>query len=94
MLLTKIQKRCQIRIPEEMQEKYSLEEGEYIALVPVKAGILLKPIATGSVEIKSPEAKFKLKEALEDYKAGRIKKFEDVESLIKDLHELNKNKKI
>lgn len=94
MLLTKILKRCQIRIPEEMQEEYSLEEGEYIALIPVKDGILLKPIATGTVEIKSLDAKIKLKEALEDHKAGRIKKFKDVENLIKDLHELNKSKKI
>lgn len=94
MFLAKIRKHYQIEIPQEIQKKYFLEEGEYVALIPVKDGILLKPIATGTVEIKSPIAKRKLEEALEDYRAGRVKKFEDVESLIKDLHELNKNTKI
>lgn len=87
--IVKVDQNYQITIPAIIRKEYNIDEGDLIEACSTKQGILLKPKLLldklPEVELSKKGEKM-LKEALDDIKAGRYKQFDNVEDLIRDLH--------
>jgi AbrB family looped-hinge helix DNA binding protein len=87
--IVKVNHNFQVTIPVPIRRKYDIEEGDLIEARETREGILLKPKLLldklPNVELSKKGEKM-LKEAIEDFKTGRYKQFENVEDLIEDLH--------
>ena len=87
MPLVQVREKAQITLPYKVRKALGIKEGDYlevegnrIVLIPK---ILIDKAEAVTLSNKGEEM---LKEALEDVKKGRVKKFNSVEQLIDDLH--------
>ncbi|MBF0537030.1 MAG: AbrB/MazE/SpoVT family DNA-binding domain-containing protein [Nitrospirae bacterium] len=91
MPFVKIIRHGQVTLPKRFREFLGIEDGDILEVEMLENAIVLKPKVVIS---KFPEAeeelsiagKEKIKEALEDYETGKVKSFDNVEELIKDLN--------
>ena len=91
MPLTKVKEKFQVTIPTEIRKTVGLTVGDILEASVKNNVIILKPKA---VVDRHPEIDARLREALEDVKAGRVSKtFHSVEELIADLNSTSKGKK-
>lgn len=89
MPVVKVRKRYQLTIPEEIREKLGLEVGDYVEISTRGEEAVIVPkklVDKKDAWYWSKEWQAKEQEADEDIKAGRVKHFDDVEELIKDLN--------
>ena len=90
MSLRKISDRYQIALPSGVVESCGCHVGDYVDVI-VKGGlIILKPVAIvekNQQYFYSKELQKKVKQSEEDYRKGHYKSFQDVDSLIHDLHQ-------
>lgn len=81
MPVVKVMRHRQVAIPKELFETLALEVGDYLEVKVEKGKLVYVPKEL--VDRKTAQA---IDEALEDIKAGRVKRFTDVEDLIKELN--------
>jgi len=89
MSLVQVREKAQITIPNKIRKILRIKEGDYLeAEVESNKIILIPKILIDKTEAVtlSKKGEEMLKEALEDVKKGRIKRFKNVEKLIDDLH--------
>ncbi len=81
----------QITLPKEFRDALGVKEGDILEAemkenqMVLKPKILIDKIPESEFEL-SEQGKKKIKEAFEDIKRGTVKKFDNVEDLIKDLN--------
>mgnify|MGYP001606766640 FL=1 len=91
MLVIKVLRHGQITLPKELREVLGVKEGDILEAemkenqMVLKPKILIDKIPESEFEL-SEQGKKKIKEAFEDIKRGTVKKFDNVEDLIKDLN--------
>ena len=89
MPLVKVGTRYQISIPKTLAEELALKPGDYVEVDRQGKKLVLIPkvvIDREDAWYWSKEWQKKEREADEDIKAGRVKRFKNVEDLIKDLN--------
>lgn len=86
--LLKVQKNKNITLPVSAMKRYHLATGDYLQVQETPAGLLLKPMKL----VDASQAYFWTKEwqegereADEDIRAGRVKKFKNIKDLVRDL---------
>lgn len=83
----KVIRNGQVTLPKILRDSLRIQEGDILEAVLVDNFIVLKPkILIDKKSRLSPRGERKVIEALKDYKAGRVKKFENIEDLIEDLN--------
>ena len=91
MSLVRVKQKFQVTIPDHVRKQAGLEVGDLLEATAKGNVIMLKPKA---VIDRHPEIDARLREALEDVKAGRVSKtFHSVEELMADLNRTSKGKK-
>ncbi len=91
MPFTKVKEKFQVTIPTEVRKAAHLAVGDILEATVKNNVIVLKPKA--AVE-RHPEIAARLREALEDVKAGRVSQtFHSVEELMADLNRNTNRKK-
>ena len=86
MPLVKVKNKFQITIPTKVRDEMHIKEGDILEIKAKGETIVIKPKAlVDKGSALSPKGEKKVMEALEDVKKGRVKKFDNVEDLIKDL---------
>lgn len=89
MPLVQVKSKSQITLPQRVRKFLGIQEGDYLEVKIEKNAVVLKP---KTILDKLPMFELSLtgeamlQEALNDVKAGRVKKFDDVNDLINDLH--------
>ena len=89
MPLVRVREKAQITIPSKIRKALSIKEGDYLEAEVEDNKIVLIPkilVDKASSVTLSEKGEEMLKEALEDVKKGRVKKFKNVEELIDNLH--------
>ncbi|HDN85292.1 MAG TPA: AbrB/MazE/SpoVT family DNA-binding domain-containing protein [Candidatus Aerophobetes bacterium] len=89
MPLIQVREKAQITIPSKIRKALGIKEGDYLEVEVEGNKIVLIPkilIDKAPPVTLSEKGEEMLKEALEDVKRGRVKKFKNVEELIDDLH--------
>ncbi len=89
MPLVQVREKAQITIPSKIRKALGIKEGDYLEVEAEANKIVLIPkilIDKAEVVTLSKKGEEMLKEALEDVKKGRVKKFKNAEELIDDLH--------
>ena len=87
MPVIKVIRNGQITLPKEFREALSIDEGQILEAELEGSRIILKPLAfVERGPALSSKGKRKVKEALEAYKKGEAKAFDNVNDLIKDLN--------
>ena len=89
MSLVQVREKAQITIPSKIRKALDIKEGDYLEAGVEDNKIVFVPkilIDKAEPVVLSKKGEEMLKEALEDVKKGRVKKFENVEELIHDLH--------
>ena len=94
MIIT-LNKRSLITISKELREKLGVEPGDALAANVERGRLILTPVSMvpRALKLTASGAK-KESEADEDIRHGRIKRFENIEELKKDLNENRKNRQI
>ncbi len=91
MPVIKVIRNGQITLPKEFRDALGVKEGDILEAemkenqMVLKPKILIDKIPESEFEF-SEKGKKKVREALEDIKRGAVKKFNNVEDLIKDLN--------
>lgn len=91
MPVIKVIRNGQITLPKEFRDALGVKEGDILEAemngnqMVIKPKILIDKIQESEFEL-SEHGKKKIREALEDIKRGAVKKFDNVEDLIKDLN--------
>ena len=86
---TYVRRNGQITLPAFIRKFFHIDEGDIMEIKATRAGILLKPkkiIDSSQTYFWTKEWQKKEREADEDYKKGRYKKFKNVDELINNLH--------
>jgi len=88
MPLVKVDKRNRVTIPKEIAQKLGLKPGDWVEATLVRDKIVFKPkdVSKEDAWYWSEEGQHAIKESLADKKAGRVKRFKDVEGLIEELN--------
>ncbi len=89
MSLVQVREKAQITIPSKIRKALAIKKGDYLEAEIEDNKIVFVPkvlIDKTEAVTLSRKGEEMLKEALEDVKKGRIKKFENVKELIDDLH--------
>lgn len=88
MPLVKVLRHGQVTLPKEFRERLDIKEGDYLEAEMGHAGVFIKPKAVVDREeaVLSPAGKKKIMAALQAFKEGKFKEFEDVDDLIKELN--------
>ncbi len=89
MSLVQVREKAQITIPSKIRKALAIKKGDYLEAEVEDNKIVFVPkvlIDKTEAVTLSRKGEEMLKEALEDVKKGRIKKFENVKELIDDLH--------
>lgn len=87
MPVIKVIRNGQITLPKEFREALNIDEGQMLEAEMEESRIILKPLAfVERGPALSLKGKKKVKEALEAYKKGEAKVFDNVDDLIKDLN--------
>ena len=90
MSLVKVKGKAQITLPARLRRALDIQEGDYlearlegnrVVLIPQKV-VDRFPMAE-----LSEEGERMLEESIEDFRAGRVREFEDMESLIAELRD-------
>lgn len=91
--LVQVKSKAQITLPNNIRQILGIKQGDYLEAKVKNNQIILIPKAMvdklPTVTLSQKGEKM-LKKALEDVKKGRVKKFNNIEDLIKDLHRTNK----
>jgi antitoxin MazE len=88
MPLVRIKQKFQVTIPDHVRKQVGLEVGDFLEATAQGNVITLKPKA---VIDRHPEIDARLREALEDVKAGRVYgPFNSAKEMISDLHRRTK----
>ncbi|MCA9429021.1 MAG: AbrB/MazE/SpoVT family DNA-binding domain-containing protein [Candidatus Omnitrophica bacterium] len=86
-LLTK-EKGHTLAIPDEMLADLSIEDGDTVEARIVEGRLVLSPVPKVKGGLRYTESGLKKeREAEEDIRAGRVKSFDSVEDLLKDLND-------
>ncbi|MGR3309861.1 MAG: AbrB/MazE/SpoVT family DNA-binding domain-containing protein [Candidatus Brocadiales bacterium] len=86
MPFVKVLRHGQITLPKKYREALGIDEGQILEVELKESMVILKPkVLVDKGSTLSPKGERKIKEALGDLRKGRVKKFENVEDLIKDL---------
>lgn len=91
MPIIKVIRNGQITLPKEFRDALGVKEGDILEAemkenqMVLKPKILIDKIPESEFEL-SEHGKKKIREAFEDIKRGSVKKFDNVEDLIKDLN--------
>ncbi len=89
MPLIKVKSKAQITLPVKVRQALGIEEGDYleakvegnkVVLIPQAVVTKFPPVTL------SEQGEEMLKEALEEVRAGKVKKHESAEALIDELH--------
>ena len=87
MILT-LQKRGTITVTRELREKLGVEPGDMLKADVENGHLVLTPVdVIPRSLVLTPKGEKKMREAEEDIKHGRVKSFNSVEELLKDLNE-------
>ncbi len=87
MPVVKVIRHGQITLPKEFREALGINEGQILEAELKESRIVLKPLAiVERGQALSLKGKKKTKEALDAYKKGKAKAFDNVDDLIKDLN--------
>lgn len=89
MPLVQVREKAQITLPSKIRKALGIKKGDYLEAEVEGNKILLIPkilMDKAGVITLSKKGEGMLKEALEDVKKGRVKKFKNVEGLIDNLH--------
>ncbi len=87
MPVIKVIRNGQITLPKEFREALGIDEGQMLEAEIEESRIILKPVAfVERGPALSSKGKKKVAEALEAYKKGEVKAFDNVNDLIKDLN--------
>ncbi len=87
MPVIKVIRNGQITLPKEFREALGIDEGQILEAELEESRIILKPVAfVERGPSLSSKGKKKVAEALEAYKKGESKAFDNVNDLIKDLN--------
>jgi len=92
----KLGRRSQVTIPKEIVKEFELQEGNLLRVMKVGSTAVLLPVKTiprGAVYFEPDSYKFiterdikeAISEAREEYKAGKLKVYDDVDKLFEDL---------
>lgn len=84
MALVKVGARRQVTIPKEIIKQLGIKPGDYVEITCKNRSIVITP--SEDAWFWSAEWQEKEREADADIKAGRVKRFKNVEELIKDLN--------
>ena len=87
--LTKVTRNGQVTLPAQMRRAVNIEEGDYIEVTAQGDSLILTPkklIDKSQAYFWTEEWQKGEREADEDIKAGRVKRFATVEELIADLN--------
>ncbi len=86
--LVKVQRNKNITLPVSAMKRYRVREGDYLQAQETPAGLLLRPVKVVDASqawFWSKEWQAGEREAGEDIRAGRVKRFKTVKDLAKDL---------
>ena len=87
MPLVKVLRNGQITMPKGLRRVLRIKEGDILEVSLEKTGVLLKPKALVDKEsVLSKKGEAKLKEALDEYKEGKVKSFRRAQDLIQELN--------
>ena len=87
MPVVKILRHGQITLPREIRKILGVEEGDLLEVGLENARIFLQPkVLVNKETVLSEAGKVKIKEALEALEKKEVKKFDNVEDLIKELN--------
>jgi len=89
MSLVQVREKAQITIPSKIRKILGIKKGDYLeAGIEYNKIVFIHKVLIDKDEpvTLSKKGEEMLKEALEDVKKGRVKKFKNVEELIDDLH--------
>jgi len=87
--LVQVREKAQITLPSKIRKALGIKEGDYLEAEVEGNKIVLVPkilVDKAKAVTLSKKGEEMLKEALEDVKKGKVKKFKNVEELIDDLH--------
>ena len=90
MPTTKVTRHGQITLPASVREQLGIEEGDIVEIEVEEERAVLMPkrlVDKSQAYFWTKQWQKGEKEAAEDIKAGRVKTFDSVDELIKDLHQ-------
>lgn len=86
MSYVRVLRNGQITVPKDLRESLGIKEGDILELEMEKNKVVIKPkMLVDKISELSTKGEEKLKEALELYKKGKAKEFDNIKDLIKDL---------
>lgn len=89
MPLVQVKSKSQITLPQRVRKFLDIQEGDYLEVKIEKNTVVLKPktiLDKFSTFELSSKGEAMLRDALDDVRAGRVKKFNNIRDLINDLH--------
>jgi len=89
MPLVQVREKAQITLPSKIRKALHIKEGDYLEAEVEDNKIVLIPkilVDKAKAVTLSKKGEEMLKEALEDVKKGKVRKFKKVQELIDDLH--------
>ena len=88
--VVKIQKNRNITLPAWLIERFRVDPGDFVRLVETRNGVMLKPVKLvdpSQAYFWTKEWQSGEREAQEDIRRGRVRKFKSVKALMKDLQD-------
>lgn len=86
MVLVQVKPKSQITLPFKIRKELNIKERDYLGVDIQGNKIVMIPQVVLNKSVKlTKKGEARLKKALEEVKAGKVKKFENVEELISDL---------
>jgi len=87
MPVVKILRHGQITLPKEIRKILGVEEGDLLEVGLENARVVIKPkVLVDKESVLSEAGEIRIKEALEALEKEKIKKFDNLDDLIKDLN--------
>ena len=87
MPLVKVLRNGQVTLPKGVRKVLGIKEGDVLEVDFGKAGVVLKPkILVDKESVLSKKGERKVKEALDAYKKGKTRSFNNAADLIQELH--------
>lgn len=86
MIFAQVRPKSQITLPHKIMVAMGLKEGDILEVSAKENKITLTPKAVIDEVILSPREEKELDEALQQVKEGKVKIFDSMDELIRDLH--------
>lgn len=86
--VVKVQKNKNITLPAWVMRRFHVEAGDFVRLEETKGGVVMKPaklVDSEQAYFWTPEWQEGEREASEDIRKGRVKRFRSVQALKRDL---------